>query len=321
MAALQVSDADNAKSGFARLAKCAELGATIGWTLTDDYIVVSDSTAHAKQIAAEGKKSPLSEDADFQKWTDEAGGAGIMNAYVGRKAVDVLSEELDSGLERPRRTSAAPVPPGRRTSKQLADALAAYKDFRGAAAVLRFADGGIELSLAGGGAKQRAGPRSATTSTTCRTTRRGCSPSPCRTRRFDALGSGAGPTILTGLIGRASGLDFPEDLKTLFGKSLSICLGGDAPSDLGSVSGRATCPLGLLVNGDAAGDRDGDRPSSRRRTGRQLSRPPGRPSKSKDGKVALASNPSSTPTSCSVRAPWPTTTASRTPSRTPMTPR
>src|SRR6476661_3004635 len=96
VAALQVSDADNAKTGFPRLAKCLEMS-DYGWTLTDDYIVISDTTALAKQIVAAGKKAPLSENADFQKWTDEAGGAGIMNAYVGRKAVDVMSEELSSG--------------------------------------------------------------------------------------------------------------------------------------------------------------------------------------------------------------------------------
>src|SRR5689334_24386729 len=72
--ALQVSDADNAKSGFARLAKCADMK-NYGWTLVDDYIVVSDSTEHAQQVAAAGKKSPLSENDDYQKWTDEAGGA------------------------------------------------------------------------------------------------------------------------------------------------------------------------------------------------------------------------------------------------------
>ena len=33
------------------------------------------------------------------------------------------------------------------------------------------------------------------------------------------------------------GIDFPEDLKTLLGKSLSISLGGDAPDDLASIEG------------------------------------------------------------------------------------
>src|SRR5689334_10884650 len=76
---VQVSDADNARSGFPRLAKCMKLS-HYGWTLTDDYIVVSETTALAKEIVADGEKAPLSEDADFKKWTDEAGGAGIVNA-------------------------------------------------------------------------------------------------------------------------------------------------------------------------------------------------------------------------------------------------
>src|SRR5690348_6794776 len=91
VAALQVSDAANAKSGFARFAKCAELeGDDFGWVISGDYIVISDSTAHAKKVAADGETAPLSENADYQKWTEEAGGAGIVNAYVGRKAIDVL---------------------------------------------------------------------------------------------------------------------------------------------------------------------------------------------------------------------------------------
>ena len=157
--ALQVSDAGNAKTGFARLAKCAELeGDDFGWTLADDYIVISDSTEHAKAIVAAGKKSPLSEDADFQKWTDEAGGAGIVNAYVGRKAVDVALRGAELGTRRAELELGGEELLGvAMTRQQLADALAAYKDFQGAAAVLHFADGGIELSFAGGGGKAAQG--------------------------------------------------------------------------------------------------------------------------------------------------------------------
>ena len=75
---LQVKDTEQ---GQDRLRQAGQVHARsdndeFGWTLTDDYIVGSDSTGHAEAIVAAGKKAPLAEDADFQKWTEEAGGAG-----------------------------------------------------------------------------------------------------------------------------------------------------------------------------------------------------------------------------------------------------
>ena len=68
----------------------------------------------------------------------------------------MLSEELSSGLDGDLELGGEGLS-GRRRRGRLADALAAYKDFQGAAAVLHFADGGIELSVAGGGGKAARG--------------------------------------------------------------------------------------------------------------------------------------------------------------------
>ena len=254
VATLQVSDADNARTGFPRLAKCMELS-NYGWTLTDDYIVISDSTALAKQIVADGKKSPLSEDDDFQKWTDEAGGAGIMNAYVGRKAVDVMSEALSSGSGGlGGLVDGSDGPAGSDDEEQLADMLAGYKDFQGAGAVLRFADGGIELSAAGSGGKA---------TRTSATVADHVSAMPADTamllafavppRAFklleDADRNGSGSEFLGSMLG----LDFPQDLETLLGKSISISLGGDAPADLTSINEPGDVSVGALIHGDSAG--------------------------------------------------------------------
>ena len=57
VATVQVSDRDKARSGFTRLVSCAELeGDDFGWTLTEDYILASDSTEHARTIAAAGRE-------------------------------------------------------------------------------------------------------------------------------------------------------------------------------------------------------------------------------------------------------------------------
>ena len=217
--ALQVSDPDNAKGGFARLVKCAELDQDddFGWTLAEDYIVVSDSTAHAKTIVAQAEKAPLSDDEDFQKWTDEAGGAGIVNVYVGRKAVDVVSKELSSGSGSLLNDELS----GSDDEGEVADALAAYKDFKGAAAVLHFADGGIEVSMAGGGGKSTQGKETvsehvaAMPGDTALLLAPPCRPGrSTRSRRLTRRAQGSD------LLGGMLGIDFPDDLKTLLGKSL-----------------------------------------------------------------------------------------------------
>ena len=251
VAALQVSDAANAETGFARFAKCAELeGDDFGWTLSDDYIVISDSKKHAETLAAAGKKAPLSEDNDFQKWTEEAGGAGIVNAYVGPKTFDVLSEELSSGLDGELELGGEGL--SGTDDEALADALAAYKDFQGAAAVLQFADGGIELSVAGGGGKAARGSQTvadhvgAMPGDTALLLALAIPPG-----AFDALAKADPEGMGSELFGSMLGIDFPEDLQTLLGKSLSLSVGGDAPDDLATIDEPGDLSIGALIDGDA----------------------------------------------------------------------
>jgi hypothetical protein len=254
VATVQVSDREKARSGFTRLVSCAELDEDddFGWTLSEDYILASDSTEHARTIAAQGQKTPLAESEDFQKWTDEAGGAGIVNVYVGRKVVDVASEELSSSSDGLGGSLDDTLPGSPDDEEEMADALAAYKDFRGAGAVLRFADGGIELSLAGGGGKSAEGKETvadhvaAMPGDTALLFALAVPPG-----AFDAIEkadpNGTGSDFLGGMLG----IDFPEDLQTLLGKSLSISLGGDAPEDLASIEGLGDLSVGALIRGDS----------------------------------------------------------------------
>ena len=317
VAALQVSDADNAKTGFPRLAKCLEMS-DYGWTLTDDYIVISDSTALAKQIVAAGKKAPLSENADFQKWTDEAGGAGIMNAYVGRKAVDVMSEELSSGSGD--LGGLVDGSGGSDDEQQFADILAGYKDFQGAGAVLRFADGGIELSMAGSGGKATrtkatvADHVSAMPADTacCWRSRSRRAPS-TRSRRPTPTGqarssSGACSASTSRRTSRPCSASPSASASAVTLRTTSTSI--NEPSDVS---------VGALIHGDSAEHRRRDRQA---REGARCDRSPTCRSPRR-ARTARSSWPatSSTPTSCSARASSPTTRASRTPYPTPTTPR
>ena len=127
------------------------------------------------------------------------------------------------------------------------------KDFKGAAAGLKFADGGIELAFAGGGATDEGG----------KTVGKHVGALPKDTAAVVALAvpekiweqlksgsSGDSMFSLGDMLGEGTGLDLPDDLITLLGDSMSISVGGDAPADLSAVSGPGDVPLGLLVHGD-----------------------------------------------------------------------
>jgi hypothetical protein len=288
--ALQIKDTEQAKTGFARLAKCTEADAErFGWTVSDDYVLASDSTSHAEAIAAAGKKAPLAESADFQKWTEEAGGTGIVNIYVGRKSVRVFSDlarDDFSGL-----TGDGPAAsPDANAENELTKSL---KDFTGAAAVLRFADGGIEFSFASGGATKEGDP----------TVGKHVGDLPEDTAAVLAVAvpdkaveklkssdsSDTGMLSFTEMFTEGTGLDLPDDLVTLLGTSLSLSVGGDAPADLDKIGGLGDLPLGVLIHGDEAQIK-AIIAKVEAHTGASLSELPATVS-SGDGKVAISSTP------------------------------
>ena len=310
VAVLQVKDAEKAETGFAELTKCTEVGNDdFGWTMSGDYIVGSDSTSHAEAIASAGKESPLSSDADFQKWTEEAGGPGIMNAYFGPKGVKVLADEFSpapggqmdggSGMQgfgempdgqgfgsQPDRYMGWPDKQGfgPEPSEQVTNAL---KDFKGAAAGLRFADEGIEMTFAGGGVQQAGDGKVADH----------VGALPADTAAVLALavpedalrdlgGAKGSPFAPMQMLGAFTGLDLPRDLIDLLGSSLSLSLGAGAPADLNSISSPSDLPIGALIHGDQDKIKKViDKVLAR--TGAQSSELPVTVS-SKDGKVAIA---------------------------------
>jgi hypothetical protein len=254
--ALQVKDADQAKAGFTKLADCSEVSDDddFGWAISDDYLLVSDSDANAKAILAAGKKSPLAEDADFQKWTEEVGGPGIVNAYLGSKGVKILIDDLGADLEGLTGGGLAGAQMDNVSSSDDSKELKElFKDFKGAAAGLKFNDGGIELSFAGGGAASK----------NDRTVGRHVGALPEDTAALLALAvpakgiqqleSSSGQELLDlgEMFTEGTGITLPDDLITLLGDSLSLSVGGDVPADL-AASDPSELPLGLLVHGDDA---------------------------------------------------------------------
>ena len=315
--ALQVKDAEKAETGFAELTKCTEVGDDdFGWTISGDYIVGSDSTSHAEAIASAGKESPLSSDADFQKWTEEAGGPGIMNAYFGPQGRQGAGGRVCSGgpggqmdggsgmqgfarwmrgarradgqgfgsqpdwyMGSPDKQGFGPDP-----SEQVTKAL---KDFKGAAAGLRFADEGIEMTFAGGGVQQAGDGKVADHVGALPADTAAVLALAVPEDALEDLGGAKGsPFAPMQMLGAFTGLDLPQDLIDLLGSSLSLSLGADAPADLNDISSPSDLPIGALIHGDEAKIKKViDKLMAR--IGVQGSEPPVTVS-SEEGKVAIA---------------------------------
>jgi len=190
--ALQITDQKKADAGFEKLVECAE--EDLGYIVGTEYLIASDTAEHAQAVLASGEEKSLADDPKYQKWTDEAGDAGVVNFYVAKRASDYLidglesiSEELlgfggfggDEALEEEFGEEfdeesfsegggfageSAPRAADEDCSDALEDPFAALKDqledFDGLAGTIRFADGGMELAVAAGGFAQFGSPES-----------------------------------------------------------------------------------------------------------------------------------------------------------------
>ena len=318
--AMQVTDIPKARSSLGKVAKCMDAdGQDFGWTVTGDYLIASDSKAHADAIVAAAKKTPLSQDRAYQRWTNEVGEPGIASVYVAQRAPEVYADWMDSMMSdfgseyeieseefsEGSMESLSEGPPGtftkknkqnrraeRRFQKDMQEEMSqmqdemdeemgsysrdirkSYKDFRGAAGTLRFADGGIEMAFAtndtgsakGATVTDHVGKLPADTAAVLA----GAVPDGNKlagqlagdgvTGMGMGLGMGMGMLMFPYGMGMAEegmfdslGMDLPEDLATLLGTSFSLSVGADVPADLDKVKRPADVPAGVLVRGDAA---------------------------------------------------------------------
>jgi hypothetical protein len=261
--ALQISDPDKARTGFDAIVDCTD-PEDFAFVVGEDYLVASDTAEHAKQVLDRGKEKPLADDAAYQKWTDEVGDAGVLNFYVGKKAADYAEELLDelTGGFTEGLTGGSFTDDGEPFAEEdfggsadpLEPAKDALDDFAGLGGTVRFADGGMELSLAGGGIQRL---------TDLATVGKQLGELPADTalafgfgvtddyaeRAIDELGSD-GEDFVTEAE-KETGLDLPEDLQTLLGKAVIVSIGGDAPSSPDDLQGIEDVPAGIVLHGDA----------------------------------------------------------------------
>lgn len=273
--ALQITDRDKARTGFSRIADCAGAGDDFKWAVGDDYLIASDSQAHADTILSEGQKKSLADDPAYRRWHDEAGDAGVINFYVSKRATKYLSDVLhqfgndlfggsagsafDEGAVADDGVSGFSAPRAADDPDPLAGLRDQLDKFQGLAGTVRFAGGGMELSFAAGGLSKVAPSApvgkqvAALPADTVFALSFGI-PKDTATNFTKGFKSGAGGSADDALkyVEEQLGLTLPGDLQTLLGDSLTLSVGGDAPRDLADIQGFEDVPVGLVIHGDAA---------------------------------------------------------------------
>ncbi|GAA1514919.1 hypothetical protein [Nocardioides humi] len=96
VAVVQVGDAAKARDGLAgAIAGCGE---EVGYALGDGWAVLARTEEVARRVVADGRRTHLGEDADFQELTAAAGDAGVLTLYAAPEAGQAL---LDAAEKEP----------------------------------------------------------------------------------------------------------------------------------------------------------------------------------------------------------------------------
>ena len=271
---VQVKDEQAAKDDIAKIAECGGSGSdTPGTAFTGDYMVVAETQKIADGIVADAEKGSLADDDGFHKWIDEAGGDGIVEAYVSADAPKEFSEELGLsegsfaglGSDSFTSTSASPAvyrPGSASAPSPTPEVLDAFKDFQGAAMVVRFSDGALEMELAAGGlpSEVKTGGDSGIEdlpSTTAMALGFGV-PDDAVQHLIDSMtkSSGMSQDEVDAMMAQAeqeTGLNLPEDLQTLLGSGLSVAVDSSMDFDAvmnGSSPDGSALPVGVRIVGD-----------------------------------------------------------------------
>ena len=252
--ALQIDDRAKAQQGFRALVDCTH-PQDFGFAVGEDYLVASDSVAHAQAVLDRGAQKPLADDAAYQRWTGEVGDAGVLGFYVAPHAADYaarLFDDLGNNVFDSSGGGFTFADPGSSAGGEDTAAKDLLAGFAGLAGTVRFSDGGMELAVAYGGLDQlRDAPVV------------GDEVGQLPGDTAIALGFGASPTGTGRTVEQFAGTDLasaedetglqlPDDLATLLGKAVTLSLGGPAPRSFDDIEGPDDLSAGLVIHGDAA---------------------------------------------------------------------
>lgn len=94
---LQLDGDEGLSKGLKAVGEC--IGEDYGSAHDGDWAVIARSEKVAERVLADAAEEPLSEDADFRKWTGKAGEPGIATLYVSPKAGDAVLEAMEEDPE------------------------------------------------------------------------------------------------------------------------------------------------------------------------------------------------------------------------------
>jgi hypothetical protein len=291
-AVVQVTDAEAAADGLARIRDCAG-DDTGGWSITGEWAVLAETQTLAEEIDGETAEATLADDETFQKWTGEVGEAGVLNLYAAPAAGDYLADNLDSlgglpfgpmmGMASPgamvNDPAAGEVPPYAALPDEMVQGL---RDFQGLAATLRFDDGAVEIESVGDAAVTKQSYSATNAGDDVLATLPGDTAAAVGVGLQDGwaqrlldqlagvLGNGQGPDQLVAQAEQFTGLALPEDVETLLGDSTVLAFGDVDPRDFASDG--SNVPVGVKVQGDPQAI-EGVLDKVRKRIGEQMSEP------------------------------------------------
>jgi hypothetical protein len=280
--ALQVSDEAKAKAGIQQLVDCGHPGDDFGYAFAPGYVVLSDSTAHARTIVTAGEQTPLAADPGYIRWDGAVGGRGVVNFYVGKNTADWVTRNLGE------------LSDGQVTGSQLGAFGKRFRHFEGLSGTVRFSDGGVEVAAAGGGMTGAAGTADVSDAVDrlpgdTAVALAYAVPHDYARQLVDEMAqlSGEDAGQLVAQAETMTGLDLPDDLQTLLGTGVTLSLGG-TPPELSTVTSPADVPFGATITGNT--DKiEGLIHKIEERQGFSLDSL-GIVEKARDGRVALASS-------------------------------
>jgi hypothetical protein len=262
LVALQVSDEAQAKEGVRKLFACedsdgegaGDASEEPGISFVGEYLLLAEHQADADRMAEEATEASLEDDVDFTTWMGRTGDPGIVTMYASADAPSAIAEAQ------------------RRDGMHRGDSMAfgddsdmleqAFKDFEGAAGVLRFRDGAVEAEFSSKGlgndatVSAGAGEHAATLPSTTAAALSVAFRDGWLEDQLDSLGKqqGFAGQSLEELMSqgeRLTGLELPEDIETLLGDGLTVSV--DAGADLEALTESpdpTQVPAGIRIQGD-----------------------------------------------------------------------
>lgn len=236
----------------------------LGVAFVGEYLLVAQTQADADSLATAAAAAPLAEDPAFEEWMTAVGEPGVITAYAAADAPRVLGGTVARMQHDLAGMTEGVDALGGSTSldEVTARSRALWKDFQGMAAVVRFADGALEVESVGrglpGAATRPTGPSLGDLPAGTAAAFTQSLPDGWFEDTADALvatlSAGETEAEFWSRLEAGTGLDLPEDVERLLGDGVSVSVDGSLdPGQMAAGPGQLPAvPVALRIAGDTA---------------------------------------------------------------------